>query len=109
MAELTRLEQLNEFLKKEPDDPFLLYAIALEQEATGNVNIARKMLADLQLKAPDYTATYYHLGRLIADTGKRDEALEIYQAGMQKAQAAKQQHVLAELQSAYNNLLFDDE
>jgi len=105
---MTRLEQLQEFLKKEPTDPFLNYALAMELEAKGDVDGAFERLHSLYQSNPDYSATYYHLGRLMIGRGMRDEALDIFQKGMKVTQAKREQHLLAELQSAYNNLLFDE-
>jgi len=109
MSKTSRLEQLQEFLLKEPNDPFLRYAIALEEEAAGKIKLAHDLLQKLSIDQPDYTATYYHLGRLKVALGNKDEALRVFETGILKAKSFKQQHVLAELQSAYNNLLFDDE
>lgn len=107
--QMTRLEQLQEFLKKEPTDPFLNYALAMELEAKGSVEEAYGVLSELYKRSPDYSATYYHLGRLLIGRGLRDEALSIFEEGMKVTRAKKEQHLLAELQSAYNNLLYDDE
>jgi len=106
---MTRLEQLQELLKKEPKDPFLNYALAMELEARGDAEGAYAKLHELYKNDPDYSATYYHLGRLMIERGMRNEALDIFQEGMKVTRAKREQHLLAELQSAYNNLLYDDE
>ncbi|MCB9246442.1 MAG: tetratricopeptide repeat protein [Flavobacteriales bacterium] len=104
----TRLDQLKEFLEKEPDDPFLNYALAMETESAGDRQRALDILRTLRNTHPDYTATYYHLGRLLLEFGKRDEALAIFEEGVKRTRAKKEQHLLAELQSALNNLLYDE-
>jgi len=106
---MSRLEQLEKFLEKEPEDPFLNYAMAMELEAIGEVDKSFELLSKLASHSPDYTATYYHLGRLMLQKGLKDEALEIFQQGMAKTRAKREQHLLAELQSAYNNALYDDD
>ena len=58
---------------------------------------------------PDYTATYYHLGKLFQKEGDKDKAEEIYTEGIRLTRLKREQHKLAELQTALNNMLFDDD
>jgi tetratricopeptide (TPR) repeat protein len=102
-----RLEKLKAFLKEQPNDPFLLFAIAKEYEKGGD---QEKALAQYQLlvqEHADYVGTYYHLGKLLERSGKTAEALQIYRKGMQIARAQGDQHALSELAGAA--LILDDE
>jgi tetratricopeptide (TPR) repeat protein len=108
MVEMSRLEQLLEFLKAEPEDEFLRYAIAMEYRASGQDERAEAMLQKLIASNPDYSASYYHLGQILQEKGEREKALSIYQDGILVTKRIGKQHHLAELQSAYNNLLYDE-
>lgn len=108
MAKMSRLEQLLQFLEQEPDDPFLNYALAMEMDSAGDKERALSILFKLQSSHPDYTATYYHLGRILLETGKKDEAKHYLEEGISRTRAKNERHQLAELQSALNNLVYDE-
>ena len=66
-----RLEKLLEFIKNEPGDPFLKYALATEYLRIGETDNALTYYEDLVTQHPDYTGTYYHLGKLYEALGRR--------------------------------------
>lgn len=102
-----RLEQLLQFLKDEPDDPFLLYAIATEYAKT-DLSKAVFYYEKLLTGHPDYVATYYHAAKLYADLGEREKAEQTFITGIEKAKAQQESLALRELQNAYNEFLFED-
>ncbi|MEZ4843554.1 MAG: tetratricopeptide repeat protein [Bacteroidia bacterium] len=106
---MDRIEQLKEFLKTEPRDEFLNYALAIEYIGLGETDMAKEIFENLIKHSPDYTATYYHLGKMHEKKGEKDLAEEIYRKGILLTQKNKNQHQLAELQSALNNMLYDEE
>lgn len=104
----TRLEQLLSFLKEEPNDPFTLYALALEYAKTDE-NKALEYYDKLLSEHEYYVATYYHAGKLNEKLGNKDQAELIYKKGMEISRNKRNMHALAELQSAYNELIGFDE
>ena len=106
-----RLEKLLEFLENEPNDEFLQYALATEylrlNETDKALHYYEKLIAD----HPNYTGTYYHLGKLYETLGRKDEAIDIYQKGMVVTKQKRDNHAFSELQSAYNQAagFFDDD
>ena len=58
---------------------------------------------------PDYLATYYHLGKLYIKLGRKEEAMSIFETGIQKSKLAGEQHTLSELQSAKLELEYEDD
>ena len=105
---MDRLEQLAEFLEKEPNDPFLQYAMAIEYIGKDNKAKGKEILLHLKEKHPNYTALYYHLGKLYQQEGDSETAEKIYREGIVLTMKSKEQHTLAELQSALNNMLFEE-
>jgi tetratricopeptide (TPR) repeat protein len=102
----SKIEQLLEFLKEEPNDSFTLYALALEYEKSDTA----KALAyyDLLLKEhPEYLATYYHAGKLVEKSDK-ETSKKIYTNGMALATKQGKTKTYNELQNALN-LLLDEE
>jgi tetratricopeptide (TPR) repeat protein len=58
---------------------------------------------------PNYVATYYHLGKLQIELAKKEEAMVTFDKGIEIAKELKDQHSLAELQSARLERLFDED
>lgn len=98
----TRLAKLLEFLESEPDDSFILYALATEYNALNDIENAFMYYLKLVNNHPNYVGTYYHLGKLYEKQDQKDKAIEIYQKGMQIARTKRDMHALSELQGAYN-------
>ena len=98
-----RLQKLHDFLKNEPNDPFLKYALATEYL---NLNEPAKALAyyeDLTLNHADYVGTYYHLGKLYEALERPYDAIKTYQTGMLMARKSNDMHAYSELQAVYNS------
>ena len=98
-----RLTKLFEFLESDPNDSFILYAIATEYNVQNDLKNALKYYLQLTEKHPDYVGTYYHLGKLYEKMGQKEEGINIYQRGMQAARQKRDMHALSELQGAYNS------
>jgi tetratricopeptide (TPR) repeat protein len=109
--EPSRLEKLLEFLKNEPNDEFLQYALATEYLRLDDKETALNYYEGLVINHPDYVGTYYHLGKLYESLNRKEDAVATYQKGMGAARAAKNNHALSELNSAYMQAsgLYDDD
>ena len=106
---MSRIDQLIEFLKDTPNDPFLHYAIAQEYNKLEKKQLALEKYQDLVSRFPNYVGTYYHLGKLQIELGFKQEAMTTFETGIKIAQELKEQHSLAELQSARLELLYDED
>jgi len=98
----TRLNKLLAFLTTEPNDPFILYALATEYNSLNDTEQAYHYYLKLVDEHPAYVGTYYHLGKLYQKHGETDKAIAIYQQGMKRAREKGDGHAFAELQGAYN-------
>lgn len=101
----TRLNKLLEFLAADPNDPFVLYALATEYNSSNDFEKAFEYYHKLVADHPTYVGTYYHLGKLYEKTQETDKAVEIYKKGMQAAREKRDNHAFSELQGAYNAAL----
>ncbi len=101
----TRLNKLLEFLEAEPNDPFVLYAIATEYNTQGDSEKALSYYLQLIEKHPDYVGTYYHLGKLYEKNQETEKAIEIYKMGMFEARKKGDNHAHSELQGAFNSAM----
>ncbi len=108
MGSEERIKQLELFHQEDPNDPFVIYALATEH-LVSNKSKSRELF-DLLLKDhPDYIGTYYHAAALYAELGEKEKAENIYKEGISKAEKLKDHHALKELKSAYQNFLFEEE
>ena len=103
-----RLAKLKEFLEKEPEDPFNLYAIALEYMNIDTTK-AKQYFEKLLKSHSDYLPTYYHAALLYAEFEENEKADEVFQKGVELAKSQEDDHALRELKSAYENFLFETE
>ena len=102
-----RLQQILQWLENEPNDAFLLYAAATEYK-NFDLQKATELFELLLTSHPQYLPTYYHAAQLYIDLKNPVKAEITYKNGIALAKQQKEQKTLAELQSAYNNFLFED-
>jgi tetratricopeptide (TPR) repeat protein len=102
--QISRLEKLLEFIKSEPEDPFLKYALATEYLRINQTDKALEYYEDLVNNHPGYTGTYYHLGKLYEALDRKDDALKTYEIGIKITREQRDNHALSELQAVYNEL-----
>lgn len=101
---MTRLSQLEELLREDPNDPFLKYGIALEYAKLGNINEAILRIENLLSEKPDYLGAYYQLGQYYEAVKNFDSAKKIYAKGMLLAKEKKNMKTLNELREALEQL-----
>ena len=103
-----RIELLEKYIKEEPNEPFNHYALANEYMAS-NRQKALNLFLEILKGFPDYLPTYYQTAKLLEGFEQEEKALEIYVSGMELAKIQGNHKTLNELNSAYQNLLFEME
>jgi len=103
---MERIEKLKEFLKVNPNDSFVQHALALEYIKLGDDEGARSLFEELLNREPGYVGSYYHLAKLLERNDKIDEAIRVYEKGMEEAKKAGENHAYGELRGAYEELTF---
>ena len=103
---MDRLEKIKDMLKENPNDSFPKHALALEYIKQGNESDARKLFETILENEPGYIGSYYHLAKLLERIGETDEAIKVYEKGMEEAKRAGDNHSLGELRSAFEELTF---
>ena len=102
---MNRIEQLQEFLKESPQDPFLHYALTMEHlKGNDDVKIL-EAFDNLLTNFPDYVGTYYHFGKFLEKLEDRAKAEEVYKKGIVIATKVRNMHAKGELMGALNLLL----
>ena len=101
---MDRVEKINEMLAENPNDSFLQHALALEYIMLGNDEDAKRLFQSLLNREPGYIGSYYHLAKLLERIGETNEAVKVYEKGMEEAKKAGDNHSLSELRSAFEEL-----
>ena len=97
---MSRMAQLLEMLKSEPNDPFLNYALAVELAKLGQIDTAIDKLEALIANNEDYLGTYYMLGKIYEQALQTEKAIVTYKKGIEIAKKHKNKKTLAELKEA---------
>lgn len=95
----SRLEKLHKFLAATPNDPFLLYAIALEHKKT-DAPTAIAYLNKTLVADPLYCYAYFQLGQVYEGAGDLDAARKAYTDGIAAAEKAGDAHARSEIAGA---------
>jgi Tfp pilus assembly protein PilF len=103
---MDRVEKLKEYLKVNGKDSFLQHALALEYIKVGNEEEAESLFKEILHREPTYVGTYYHLAKLLERIGKTEEAIKVYEKGMEEAKKAGDNHSYSELQGAWEELVY---
>src|SRR5215210_6874863 len=100
MALSERMKSLEKMLQKEPDDLFLLYAIALEHKKAGAFADALKYLGEVLKRDALYCVAYQQAGQVHEQAGEMDKAKAAYRDGINAAARKGDQHAREEMESA---------
>lgn len=103
---MDRIAKLKEFLIANPADSFVQHALALEYIKLGDDEGARRLFEEILNREPGYIGSYYHLGKLLERIEKTEEAVKVYERGMEEAKKAGDNHAFGELRGAYEELIF---
>lgn len=99
-----RLQKLLDFLDSDPQDPFIKYALASEYLKLNDHEQALHYFEDLRINHPDYSGTYYHLGKLYETIGNIEEAIIVYKEGISVTISKAEHHAASELRAALLNI-----
>lgn len=101
-----RIEKLKAFLVNTPADSFLQHALALEYVKLGDEAKARELFDAILQREPGYIGSYYHLAKLLERINETEQAIKVYEKGMEEAKKAGDQHAYNELQAAHEDLIY---
>lgn len=108
MGNLDRIELLRQFISEEPENPFNIYALALElqeSEPKESQNLFEKLLIEF----PEYLPTYYPAAHFFAEWDDLEKAQETFEKGIELAKTKLETKTLQELNNAYQNFLFEND
>ena len=95
-----RLEKLQRMLEREPDDPFLLYGIALEHKKLGDSEKAIEFLDRTIARDAGCCYAYHQKGLVYESAGDVESAKRAYRAGVAAAEKKGDAHAKEEIAAA---------
>ena len=96
--------QLEELLKSEPDDTFLLYALAKACVGEGDVESGLQQFDDVLRRDPKHVAAYFQKGQVLAENGRTEAAREVIVQGIAAAQEVGDDHAEEEMRGFLDSL-----
>ena len=101
---MEKLPKLQAMLEKQPNDPFLLYGIAMEHKKMNDHATALTFLDRCISADPNYCYAYFQRGQICEITGDLDTAKRSYNDGIAAARRAGDAHAQSELEGALQML-----
>ena len=101
---MDRKTVLEEFVKREPEDPFPRYGLAMAYREEGDFGAAQIHFEVLLERFPDYLATYLMAGNNLVSLGRSGDAGAVYQRGIDVTTAGGDTHTRSELEAALAEL-----
>jgi tetratricopeptide (TPR) repeat protein len=95
-----RMQQLQRMLERTPDDPFLLYGIALEFKKAADLPHALEYLDKTIAADAGYCYAYFQRGQVYESLGNIDSAKKSYLDGIEAAGKKGDAHARSELEGA---------
>lgn len=81
-----RLAELEKLHAREPDDPFLVYAIGTEHEKAGKYAEAIERFDQVLALDPTYVYAHFRKGQIYEQQGELDAARAAYEVGIAAAE-----------------------
>lgn len=100
MDQQGRINSLMDMLKSENEDVFLNYALGIEYVTALNFTAAYQQFTKVIGLNSGYVAAYYQLGKLLETQAKKEEAIQYYRLGLEKAQHKKDNKAVNEFSEA---------
>ena len=101
----TRLEKLIEFIKEQPDDLFLKYALAMEYQGLNDIEKAKEYFEEVIKVDKNHVAAYYQLGKIFEKLNDETSAISKYEKGLKNARINNDARSIREFNAAIDSLL----
>lgn len=102
-----KISQLAKAIRKDADDTFSKFALALELLKQGSVEKAQLLFEAVLKQDPEYLGVYYHLGKLYQSRGMHNNALQLFEDGIKLASNNNELRTKSELHEAIQQLRFE--
>jgi Tfp pilus assembly protein PilF len=94
------MRRLRQMLQRQPDDPFLLYGLAMEYKKAGDAGRALEYFDHVLRRDPNYCYAYYQRAQVHESLGDVDAAKRTLRQGIEAARRSGDAHALSEIEAA---------
>ena len=101
---MSRLEQLEALLTKEPDDAFLNFGVAMELAKAERYPESLARFDQVVKLDPHYVAAHFHMGKTLISMGDMDAAKQALRVGIETASSCGEQHAQGEMEELLASL-----
>jgi Tfp pilus assembly protein PilF len=98
MSADVRFEALKEFLRRDPDDAFTRYALALEYITRGEAGVGMQLLRETVSRDPSYVPAWHMLAQELVKAEQAPDARHAYEEGIRVARSQGDTHAASEMQ-----------
>jgi len=95
-----RMRQLLQMLERQPDDPFLLYGVAMEHKKAGRAALALEFFEKVLRRDPNYCYAYYQRAQVQESLGDVGAAGRTLREGLEAAARSGDEHARQEIEAA---------
>lgn len=99
-----RLAHLEKLVSAGTQDPFVIYALAMEYQREARMNESLEVFERVISEHPTYLPSYLMAGNAWAKEGDSEKARATYLAGISQAKAAGDAHTQGEIEDALAEL-----
>ena len=99
-ATTPRLRQLQQMLQRQPDDPFLLYGVAMEHKKAGDAEKALEFFGRVLQRDPNNCYAYYQGAQVHESLGDLEAAKRTLRDGLGAADRCGDGHARQEIAAA---------
>ena len=103
-SKMDRITKLKAFIDQYPADMFSRHALAMEFIKLQRYPEALEAMIALLAADENHSGTYYHLGKLYEQLGDQENAISIYEKGINIAGKVNAENDLRELKGALSQL-----
>lgn len=101
---MSRLEQLQQMLSKEPNDTFLRYAVAMELRSQEQFEASLAAFSALRQQQPPHVPSFFMSGQLLAELDRIDESRAVLRDGIEIARRVGDHHAAGEMSEFLGSL-----
>lgn len=94
---MSRREKIEEMLKTDPTDSFLLYSLAMEDMREESFDAAVAGFEKALAADEKHVASYFQMGQTLARMGEEEKAKAIIEQGIEVAKLVGDDHAAAEM------------
>ena len=99
-ATTPRMRQLRQMLQRQPDDPFLLYGLAMEHKKADEPALALEFFGKVLQRDPNYCYAYYQRAQVHESLGDVEAAKRSLREGLEAADRSGDGHARQEIEAA---------